>query len=44
MLTAVGSLLAWWVGPWLLHVINPTYDVSGGVFAGLVLAAGRSPH
>ena len=40
VITAVGSLLAWWVGPWLLHVINPTYDVSGGVFAGLVLAAG----
>ena len=40
VLTAVGSLLAWWVGPWLLHVVNPAYDVSGGVFAGLVLAAG----
>lgn len=40
VLTAIGSVLAWWVGPWLLHVINPTYDVSGGVFAGLVLAAG----
>jgi hypothetical protein len=24
----------------LLHVVNPTYDVSGRVFAGLVLAAG----
>lgn len=39
-LTAIGIVLAWWAGPWLLHVINPSYDVSGPVFAGLVLAAG----
>lgn len=35
-----GSVVAWWLGPWLLHVINPAYDVSGGVFVGLVLTAG----
>jgi hypothetical protein len=40
VLTAVGSVVAWWAGPWLLHVINPAYDVAGDVFAGLVLAAG----
>ena len=36
----LGSLVAWVLGPWLLHVVNPSYDVSGPVFAGLVLAAG----
>ena len=40
VIAAVGSLVAWWMGPWLLHVVNPAYDVSGPVFAGLVLAAG----
>ena len=40
VIAAVGSLVAWWLGPWLLHVVNPAYDVSGPVFAGLVLAAG----
>lgn len=40
VLTAAGSVVAWWAGPWLLHVINPAYDVAGDVFAGLVLAAG----
>ena len=39
-LAAVGSAVAWWAGPWLLHVINPAYDVAGPVFAALVLAAG----
>lgn len=40
VLTVAGSGAAWWAGPWLLHVINPTYDVAGDVFAGLVLTAG----
>ena len=40
VVAAIGSLTAWWLGPLLLHVINPAYDVSGGVFAGLVLTAG----
>jgi hypothetical protein len=40
VVAAIGSLVAWWLGPWLLHVINPAYDVSGAVFAGLVLTAG----
>ncbi|GAA1922889.1 hypothetical protein GCM10009797_15660 [Nocardioides hwasunensis] len=40
VVAAVGSAAAWWAGPWLLHVINPHYDVSGQVFAGLVLTAG----
>lgn len=40
VVTAVGSVVAVWAGPWLLHVINPGYDVAGPVFAGLVLAAG----
>ncbi len=39
-LTAVGSGLAWAAGPWLLHLVNPAYDVSGPVFAALVLSAG----
>lgn len=37
---ALGSAVAWWLGPWLLRVVNPAYDVSGPVFAALVLAAG----
>lgn len=40
LLTVLGSVIAWWAGPWLLHVINPEYDVAGPVFAALVLAAG----
>lgn len=40
VVATLGSVLAWWLGPWLLHVINPAYDVSGLVFAGLVLTAG----
>lgn len=39
-LTVVGSVLAWWAGPWLLHLVNPEYDVSGPVFAALVVSAG----
>jgi hypothetical protein len=39
-LTVVGSGLAWLAGPWLLHLVNPVYDVSGPVFAALVLTAG----
>lgn len=38
--TVLGSLAAWWLGPWLLHVVNPAYDVGGPVFAGLVGTAG----
>lgn len=40
VLTAVGSVIAWWMGPWLLHVVNPSYDVASPVFAGLVVTAG----
>ena len=40
VVAVIGSGFAWWLGPWLLHVINPAYDVSGLVFAGLVLTAG----
>lgn len=40
LLAALGSVVAWWAGPLLLHVINPVYDVAGPVFAALVLAAG----
>ena len=39
-LTVVGSGLAWVAGPWLLRLVNPAYDVSGPVFAALVLTAG----
>lgn len=38
--TVLGSLLAWFVGPWLLRLVNPAYHVSGPVFAALVLGAG----
>ncbi len=40
VVSALGSVVAWWLGPVLLHVINPLYDVSGRVFVGLVLTAG----
>ncbi len=38
--TVIGSGLAWLAGPWLLHLVNPAYDVSGPVFAALVVSAG----
>lgn len=40
VVTLVGSGIAWLVGPALLHLVNPAYDVSGPVFAALVVAAG----
>jgi hypothetical protein len=40
VLTVVGSLAAWPIGPWALRVVNPAYHVDGPVFAGLVLGAG----
>lgn len=38
--TAAGVLLAYPLGPSVLRLLNPQYDVSGAVFSGLVLAAG----
>ena len=38
--TVVGAALAVPIGPALLHVINPEYDVAGPVFGLLVVAAG----
>jgi hypothetical protein len=39
-LTAVGAVAAWPVGPRVMHLVNPGYDVDGAVFAALVVAAG----
>lgn len=38
--TAVGALLAYPVGPAVLRLLNPDYDISGAVFSLLVVAAG----
>lgn len=39
-ITVVAALAAWPLGPWLLHVVNPAYDVAGPIFAALVVSAG----
>jgi hypothetical protein len=38
--TACGVLLAYPVGPRVLRMLNPEYDVSGATFSGLVAASG----
>ncbi|KRF07647.1 hypothetical protein ASG88_02130 [Nocardioides sp. Soil777] len=38
--TVVGAVLAYLLGPFALHVINPAYDVPAWTFAALVVAAG----
>ena len=38
--TAIGVVLAYPLGPAVLQLLNPDYDVSGGTFSWLVVAAG----
>lgn len=38
--TAVGAVAAYLMGPAALRVVNPSYHVSGGMFAALMVAAG----
>ena len=40
VLTLVGALAAWPVGPWAMRIVNPEFHVDGPVFVGLVLGAG----